>query len=80
MASRKRKPEQRRFRIRPCDGSKNCWCLVALKADGSESQSYGSYTTAYSLDALLKRAGHLTPRPGDHVEFVSMVSDARRAA
>lgn len=67
---RKTKIEQRAFRIRPCHGDTACWCLVRLRADGSESDSYGSYDTSPSLDLLLKYAGHLTPRLGDHVEFV----------
>ena len=30
----------------------------------------GGYTTAMSIDALLKYAGHLTPKQGDRVEFI----------
>jgi hypothetical protein len=62
---------KRRYRIRHCNGSKEAWCLIHLReSDGSEVDSYGGYTTSYSLDSLLKYAGHLTPQPGDLVEFV----------
>lgn len=63
-------PPKRAFRIRRCEGNKAAWCLLRLNADGTESASYGSYTTAMSLDNLLKHAGHLTPKPGDKVELV----------
>lgn len=62
--------EPRKYRIRRCNGNKQAWLLVALRSDGAESDSFGSYTTAMSLDALLKHAGHLTPRPCDNVELV----------
>lgn len=64
------KTEHRAFRIRPCNGNRSCWLLIRLRADGSESHSYGSYHTSTSLDSLLKYAGHLAPRPGDRVEFI----------
>ena len=60
----------RRYRIRHCEGNQEAWLLIALRDDGSERDSFGSYTTSYSIDVLLKHAGHLTPQPGDHVELV----------
>ena len=59
----------RHFRIRPCSGNRDAWLLVAIH-NGKESDCCASYTTALSLDSLLERAGHLTPRPGDIVEFI----------
>lgn len=59
-----------RYRIGRCNGNRAAWLLCRLRDDGSESHSFGSYTTALSLDALLQRAGHLTPQPGDVVELV----------
>ena len=52
---------QRTLRIRRCDGNKAAWLLVAIRADGSESDSFGSYATAMSIDGLLKspHAKHL---------------------
>ena len=45
--------------------------LCAISADGTESQSYGSWTTCYSLDALLTKhdAQHLL-REATTVELV----------
>lgn len=57
-------------RIRRCNGNKAAWMLVALRDDGSEIDSYGGYTTALSIDALLKYAGGLLPQPGDLIELV----------
>lgn len=59
-------------RIRPCAGNKRCWCLIKLRANGSEINSYGGYTTSTSLDLLLRYAGHLKPVAGDRVDFVPM--------
>lgn len=59
------------YRIRRCHGDKAAWCLIRLRADGSESDSYGSYTTSSTLDGLLRGAGHLLPLAGDHVDFVA---------
>ena len=59
-----------RYRIRHCEGNREAWCLHALRDDGSEITSYGGWTTAYSLDSLLKYAGHLTPQSGDLVELI----------
>lgn len=64
----------RKFRIWPCGGSASCWCLIELRNDGSEIDSNGAYTTSYSLDNLLKRAGYLQPQLGDSVELVPMAS------
>jgi len=58
------------YRIRRCHGNAAAWCLIALRADGTEIDSFGGYTTSTRLDLLLKHAGHLTPQPGDTVEFV----------
>ena len=57
-------------RIRRCNGNRNAWCLVALRDDGSELDSYGGYTTAMTIDALLRHAGGLLPGQGDLVEIV----------
>lgn len=59
-----------RYRIRRCAENPACWRLVRLTRDGAESNAFGSYTTAYSLDRLLEHAGHLAPQPGDKVELV----------
>jgi hypothetical protein len=59
-----------RYRIRRCEGNHGCWMLVHLRGDGSEIDSFGGYTTSYSIDSLLKHAGHLQPRSGDQVELV----------
>lgn len=60
----------RSFRIRRCNGNRAAWILMRLNDKGQESDIFGSYTTALSLDSLLKYAGHLTPQAGDHVEVV----------
>lgn len=62
------------YRIRPCNGNKRAWCLIVLRADGSEADAFGSWTTASTLDSLLKYAGRLRPRPGDVVELIPMVA------
>ncbi|MEJ0068297.1 MAG: hypothetical protein WDO24_05720 [Pseudomonadota bacterium] len=59
-----------RYRIRRCNGNKRTWLICRLRADGTELESYGGFTTAYSVDQLLEHAGHLTPKPGDQVELV----------
>lgn len=58
------------LRIRRCEGNKAAWCLVALREDGTEIDSFGGYTTAMSLDALLAHAGHLKPQHRQTVELV----------
>lgn len=57
------------YRIRRCEGNRGAWCLILLREDGTEIDSNGGYTTALSLDGLLKNAGHLMPKPGDRVEL-----------
>lgn len=51
----------RPLRIRRCDGNKAAWLLVAINNDGTEADSFGSYTTAMSIDGLLNspNARHL---------------------
>lgn len=56
-------------RIRRCDGNKNAWCLVALRDDGTEIDSFGGYTTAMTIDDLLKHSRGLLPSPEDLVEI-----------
>ena len=58
------------LRIRRCTGNRAAWLLVRLRPDGTESNSFGSYSTAMSLDELLQRAGHLAPTPGETVELI----------
>ena len=60
----------RRYRIRRCEGNRDAWCLIALRDDGTEIDSFGGWTAGYSLDSLLKYARHLQPQPGDLVELV----------
>lgn len=57
-------------RIRRCEGNKAAWCLVALRDDGSELTSYGGFTTAMSIDALLQHSKGLLPAPDDVVQIV----------
>lgn len=63
-------------RIRRCDGNRDAWLLVALDDDGNESQAFGSYKTAMSIDDLLRHSGGLLPMPGDVVEIVYYAPDA----
>lgn len=58
------------YRIRRCEGNRDAWMIAALRPDGTEIDSYGGWTTSYSVDALLKNSGHLTPKSGDKVELV----------
>lgn len=58
------------LRIRRCEGNKEAWCLIALRDDGTEIYSYGGYTTAMSLDALLKYSRGLLPTPDDLVQII----------
>jgi hypothetical protein len=56
--------------IRHCDGNKAAWLLVRLHPDTKkEMDSFGSCTTAMSIDSLLKYAGHLKPQTCDKVEL-----------
>lgn len=57
-------------RIRRCEGNRAAWCLIALRDDGTETDSFGGYTTAMSLDDLLRHAGGLLPASDDVVQIV----------
>lgn len=57
-------------RIRRCEGNRAAWCLIALRDDGTEIDSNGGYTTALSIDDLLRHSRGLLPMPGDVVEIV----------
>lgn len=57
-------------RIRRCEGNKQAWCLIALRSDGTEIDSFGGYTTAMSIDDLLRRSGGLLPADDDVVQIV----------
>lgn len=57
-------------RIRRCEGNTKAWCLIALRDDGSEIDSNGGYTTAMTIDALLKHSGGLLPADDDVVQIV----------
>jgi hypothetical protein len=57
-------------RIRRCDGNRDAWLLVVLDDNGREIESHGGYTTALSIDSLLRHSGGLLPQPGDVVEIV----------
>lgn len=59
-----------KYRIRRCEGNRDAWMLVALRDDGTEIDSFGGWTTSYSVDSLLKHAGHPTPKPGEIVELI----------
>lgn len=56
-------------RIRRCKNNKDAWCLVALCDDGSELTS-GGFTTALSIDDLLRYSRGLLPTPDDVVQIV----------
>lgn len=59
------------LRIRRCNGNKNAWLLCFLRDDGTESDSYGSFTTSYSVDSLLRDSpAHIRPAPDDKVELL----------
>jgi len=64
--------ETRKLRIRRCNGNKAAWLLVAIRADGSESDSFGSYATSMSVDGLLRSpdARHLLTSPHT-IEFIA---------
>lgn len=66
-------PKRPKYRIRRCNGNRDAWMIAALREDGSEIDSYGGWTTAYSIDALVKGTpgnSHLVPKPGEIVEFM----------
>jgi hypothetical protein len=62
--------KKRRFRIRPASGNQACWTLVAIRDNGEESDSYGSFVTGYSLDSLMQAAAYLQLTPRDQIEFI----------
>ena len=57
-------------RIRRCEGNRDAWCLIALRDDGTEIDSFGGYTTAMTIDGLLKGSGGLLPSPDDTVQII----------
>ena len=65
-------------RIRRCNGNRAAWCLIALRDDGSEIESFGGYTTALSIDDLLKHSRGLLPGPDDVVQIVYYAEEAAR--
>jgi hypothetical protein len=44
--------------------------LIALRDDGTEIDSFGGYTTAMTIDGLLKGSGGLLPSPDDTVQII----------
>lgn len=62
-------------RIRRCKGNKAAWCLIALNDQGEEMDSFGAYTTALSIDDLLRYSGGLLPGEGDLIELVYYSED-----
>lgn len=42
------------LRIRHCEGNKSAWLLARVQPDGTDSDSFGSYTTGMSIDGLLR--------------------------
>lgn len=63
-------------RIRRCAGNRKAWCLVALRDDGTELDTFGGFTTAMTIDDLLRRSGGLLPGPGDLIELVYYADEA----
>lgn len=61
-----------RFRIRRCNGNREAWILVTIRDDGKESDVYGSFITALSIDGLFlnPRGKHLRPPPGQPIELL----------
>jgi hypothetical protein len=49
--------------------------LVALDDNGAEMLGRGYWTTAMSIDGLLRHSGGLLPMPGDVVEIVYCTPD-----
>jgi hypothetical protein len=67
MKSPKRKPQK--YRVRRCTGNRAMYCLIALRDDGTEIDSYGGWTTG-PLETLLRNApAHLQPRVGDTIDW-----------
>lgn len=65
-----------KYRIRHCDGNREAWMIVALRPDGTEIDSFGGWTTSYSVDTLLRgfgltNSGHLSPKPGELIELIA---------
>lgn len=54
------------YRIRPCNGDKESWCLVLLR-NGEESLMHGDFVTSRDLNWLVKQ---INPGPGTRVELV----------
>jgi hypothetical protein len=65
-------------RIRRCKGNHAAWLLVALRDDGSEIDTFGGYTTAMSIDALLKHSRGLLPGPDDVVQIIYLAEEEQR--
>ena len=63
-------------RIRRCNGNRAMWCLVALRDDGNEHDVSCAYTTAPTIDALLKFSRGLLPGPDDVVQIVYYAPEA----
>lgn len=66
-------PRKPKYRIRRCNGNRDAWMIARLREDGTEIESYGGWTTSYSIDSLLKGTpgnDHLVPKPGEGVELV----------
>lgn len=64
-------------RIRRCGGNKQAWCLVALRDDGSELTSYGGFTTAMSIDSLLRGSRGLLPTADDVVQICYYADESK---
>jgi len=41
------------YRIRRCNGNRDCWMIVFLRDDQTEIEVYTSGCTSYSIDRLL---------------------------
>lgn len=57
-------------RIRRCVGNKQAWLLVALRDDGTEMLTHGAFTTAMTLDGLLRHAKGLLPDAEDCIQLI----------
>lgn len=63
-------PAKYTHRIRRCEGNKAAWLLVALDDSGNERTSYGTYTTAMTIDDLLRFSRGLLPDAEDVVQII----------
>lgn len=63
-------------RIRRCSGNTDAWLLICLDDDGNERNSFGSYTTAMSIDTLLRHSGGLLPTSEDVVQILYYAPEA----